>query len=217
VRIAAGPYQLLKIGVRIGNRDAVKWLKTLTGLQIATSAPEIVICCPIRAIGIEKKEHLCVRRARPLMGCLRMTTIKQVLDEKGPEVFSIHPDASVYEAIKKMADENVGSLVVIENNEIVGIITERHYARNIVLKGRASPETSVRIIMETRVIYAKPEQTVEECMAVMTDKKIRHLPVVDEGRLIGIISIGDLVQAIISQQKFTIEQLEFYIYRQQHS
>src|SRR6516165_8098270 len=142
-----------------------------------------------------------------------MINVKQVLKQKGPQVFSIHPDATVYDAIKKMADENVGSLAVVENGELVGLITERHYARNIVLKGRASPATPVRTIMETNVVYAKPEQSVEECMAVMTDKKIRHLPVLKNGSLIGIISIGDLVQSIISHQKFTIEQLEFYIHR----
>jgi CBS domain-containing protein len=141
-----------------------------------------------------------------------MTTVKQLLDNKGREVHSVPPEATVYDAIKKMADNNVGSLVVIDNGALVGILTERHYARNVVLKGRTSPTTPVRAIMDTNVIYAKPEQTVEECMAVMTDKKVRHLPVIQDGSLIGIISIGDLVQAIISHQQFTIEQLEFYIH-----
>ncbi|MGO9006725.1 MAG: CBS domain-containing protein [Beijerinckiaceae bacterium] len=141
-----------------------------------------------------------------------MNTVKQVLHEKGPEVFSIHPDATVYDAIKKMADKNVGSLVVMDNDKLIGIVTERDYARNIVLQGRTSPETPVRTIMTTGVVCAKPEQSVEECMAVMTDKKIRHLPVIENGSLIGIISIGDLVRAIIGHQKFTIEQLEFYIH-----
>ncbi|WP_424031979.1 CBS domain-containing protein [Methylocella sp.] len=148
-----------------------------------------------------------------LWGAGQMTTVKQLLDQKGREVLSIHPDATVFDAIKKMADKNVGSLVVLEDDKLVGIITERHYARKVVLEGRASPATPVRTIMETSVIYAKPQQSVEECMAVMTDKKIRHLPVIENGRLIGIISIGDLVQAIISHQQFTIEQLEFYIHR----
>jgi CBS domain-containing protein len=142
-----------------------------------------------------------------------MTTVKQLLDQKGRDVFSIPPDATVYDAIKKMADLDVGSLVVIDNEKPIGIITERHYARNVVLKGRASPATPVEAIMETEVTYAKPEQSVEECMAVMTDKKDRHLPVIQDGSLIGIISIGDLVQAIISHQRFTIEQLELYIHR----
>jgi CBS domain-containing protein len=142
-----------------------------------------------------------------------MTTVTQLLDQKGREVFSIPPDATVYDAIKKMADKNVGSLVVLDDDRLIGIITERHYARKVVLEGRASPATPVRAIMETSVVYAKPQQSVEECMAVMTDKKIRHLPVIENGRLIGLISIGDLVQAIISHQQFTIEQLEFYIHR----
>lgn len=141
-----------------------------------------------------------------------MTTIKQLLDYKGREIHSVPPDVTVYDAIKKMADNDVGSLVVIDNGKLVGILTERHYARNVVLKGRTSPTTPVQAIMETNVIYAKPEQSVEECMAVMTDKKVRHLPVIQDGSLIGIISIGDLVQAIISHQQFTIEQLEFYIH-----
>jgi CBS domain-containing protein len=140
-----------------------------------------------------------------------MTTVRQLLDEKGHKVFSISPDATVYDAIKEMAEKDVGSLVVIDDDTLVGIITERDYARSIVLKGRASPETPVQAIMQTNIIYAKPEQTVEECMAVMTDEKVRHLPVVENESLVGIISIGDLVQAIISSQKFTIEQLEFYI------
>lgn len=140
-----------------------------------------------------------------------MTTIRQLLDQKGNEVFSISPYATVYDAIKKMAEKDVGSLVVVDDNKLVGIITERDYARSIVLKGRSSPVTPVQAIMETNVIYAKPEQTVEECMSVMTNKKVRHLPIIENENLVGIISIGDLVQAIISSQKFTIEQLEFYI------
>jgi CBS domain-containing protein len=142
-----------------------------------------------------------------------MTTVKQLLDQKGREVSSIPADATVYDAIKKMADLDIGSLVVMDNDKFAGLLTERHYARNIVLKGRASPTTSVRDIMETDVVYVGPEQSIEECMAVMTDKKVRHLPVVQDGSLIGIISIGDLVGAIISHQKFTIEQLELYIHQ----
>jgi CBS domain-containing protein len=140
-----------------------------------------------------------------------MVTVKQLLDQKGHEVLSIGPDDSVFDAIKKMADNNVGSLVVTEGEKLVGKITERHYARNVFLKGRSSPETTVREIMSTRVVCARPEQSVEECMAVMTDKAVRHLPVLDKKQLIGIISIGDLVKSIISDQKFVIEQLEHYI------
>jgi CBS domain-containing protein len=140
-----------------------------------------------------------------------MATLKQLLDKKGYQVLSIEPDASVFDAIKKMADNDVGSLVVTESETLVGIITERHYARNVFLKGRSSPETTVREIMSSRVLCAQPEQTVEECLAVMSDKAVRHLPVLDKKQLIGIVSIGDLVKDIISDQKFVIEQLEHYI------
>jgi CBS domain-containing protein len=140
-----------------------------------------------------------------------MATVKQLLDQKGHEVLSIGPDDSVFDAIKKMADNNVGSLVVTEGERLVGIFTERHYARNVFLKGRSSPETTVREIMSTHVVCARPEQSVEECMAVMTDKAVRHLPVLEKKQIIGVVSIGDLVKNIISDQKFVIEQLEHYI------
>jgi CBS domain-containing protein len=140
-----------------------------------------------------------------------MTTIRQLLREKGHKIYSIGPDSTVYDAIRTMADENIGSLLVMEDGKIVGIITERHYARNVVLKGRASPATRVRDIMEHRVLYAQPDQSVEECMAIMTDKRVRHLPVIEQGKGIGLVSIGDLVKSIISDQKFTIDQLEHFI------
>jgi len=140
-----------------------------------------------------------------------MATVNQLLDQKGHEVLSIGPDESVFDAIKKMADNNIGSLVVTEGEKLVGIITERHYARNVFLKGKSSPETTVREIMSTHVVCARPEQSVEECMAVMTDKAVRHLPVLEKKQLIGVVSIGDLVKNIISDQKFIIEQLEHYI------
>jgi CBS domain-containing protein len=141
-----------------------------------------------------------------------MTTARQVLDEKGRNVCSVGPDDTVYDAIRKMAEENIGSLVVVENDKPIGIFTERQYARNVVLKGRASPTTRVREVMETKLLYARPDQSVEECMAVMTDKRIRHLPVIDQGKLIGIVSIGDLVKTIISNQKFLIDQLVHFIH-----
>jgi CBS domain-containing protein len=141
-----------------------------------------------------------------------MITVRQVLHEKGRNVCSVGPDDTVYDAIRKMAEENIGSLVVIENDKPIGIITERQYARNVVLKGRASPTTRVRDIMESKVLYARPDQSVEECMAVMTDKRIRHLPVIEQGKLAGIVSIGDLVKAIISDQKFMIDQLVHFIH-----
>ncbi len=140
-----------------------------------------------------------------------MTTIRQLLREKGHKIHSVGPDSTVYDAIRKMADENIGSLVVMEGGKIVGIVTERHYARNVVLKGRASPATRVRDIMENRVLYAQPDQSVEECMAIMTDKRVRHLPVIEQEKEIGLVSIGDLVKSIISDQKFIIDQLEHFI------
>jgi CBS domain-containing protein len=140
-----------------------------------------------------------------------MTIVKHVLDEKGHNVHFIQPDASVFDALKMMAEKNIGSLVVLEDGKLVGVITERHYAREIVLKGRTSPGTLVRDIMSTKVIYARPDQSVEECMAVMTAKAVRHLPVLESGRLVGIVSIGDMVKSVISDQKFIIEQLEHFI------
>ena len=140
-----------------------------------------------------------------------MATVKQLLDEKGGEVLSIGPGASVYDAIKLMADRNVGSLIVLKNGKLAGIVTERHYARNVFLKGKSSPNTTVREIMSERVVCARPEQSVEECMAVMTDKAVRHLPILDKKKLIGVLSIGDLVKHIIRDQKFIIDQLEHYI------
>ena len=140
-----------------------------------------------------------------------MTTVKHVLDQKGHDVHCIHPDASVFDALKMMAENNIGSLVVLEDGELVGLITERHYAREIVLKGRTSP-ARVRDIMSTKVIYARPDQSVEECMAVMTAKAERHLPVLERGRLVGIVSIGDMVKSVIGDQKFIIEQLEHFIH-----
>ena len=140
-----------------------------------------------------------------------MRTVQQLLDEKGHDIQSVHPDESVYDAIQKLANANIGSLIVVEDDRPVGIFTERDYARSVILKGKSSPTTPVRDIMTTRVVYARPDQTVEECMAVMTDKHIRHLPVLDGEKLIGMISIGDLVKSIIAEQKFTIEQLEHFI------
>ena len=140
-----------------------------------------------------------------------MKTVQQILDAKGHDVATIGPDATVFNAVEKLADENIGSLVVMDDEKIVGIITERDYARNVILKGLASSTTLVRDIMSTRVICAGLDQSVEECMAVMTDKAIRHLPVLESERLFGMVSIGDLVKSIISDQKFIIEQLEQYI------
>ncbi len=141
-----------------------------------------------------------------------MRTVQQLIDEKGHDILSIGPDDSVFDAIQKMAKANIGALMVIEGDRPVGIFTERDYARNVILQGKSSPTTPVRDIMTARVVYARPEQTVEQCMAVMTEKHIRHLPVLRDEKLIGMISIGDLVKSIIADQKFTIEQLEQFIH-----
>lgn len=139
-------------------------------------------------------------------------TIRQLLDRKGREVYTIAPGESVFEAIRRMAEKGIGALVVTDGGEPVGIVTERDYARKVILKGRSSKETPVREIMSSPVIFIRPEQTIEEAMAVMTEKKIRHLPVLEDGRLAGIISIGDVVKAIIENQKFVIDQLTSYIH-----
>jgi len=117
----------------------------------------------------------------------------------------------VFDAIKLMADKNIGALLVMEGEQVAGIITERDYARKVVLMSRSSKQTTVREIMTSAVMYVSPEQTSEECMVLMTENRLRHLPVIDAGRLLGIISIGDLVKDIIAEQRFTIEQLEHYI------
>jgi len=140
-----------------------------------------------------------------------MDTVRQLLDKKGQEVWSVNPDDSVFDAIKKMASKNIGSLVVLVDDQIVGIITERHYARHVILEGKLSPETPVRDIMSKPVISARTNQTIPECMAVMTKERVRHLPVVDQNRVVGLVSIGDLVKSIIADQEFTIEQLIHYI------
>jgi len=140
-----------------------------------------------------------------------MTTVKHLLDRKGRRVHSIRPDASVFDALKIMAEKNIGSLVVLEDEKLVGIITERIYAREIALKGRTSSQTLVRDVMSTNVICVQPDQTVEECMAVMTKKTVRHLPVVEHGQIVGLVSIGDMVNSIIRDQEFIIDQLEHYI------
>ncbi len=141
-----------------------------------------------------------------------MTTVQQLLDDKGHDVWSIDPDDSVLDAIQLMANTNIGALVVIEDDKPVGLFTERDYARNVILKGKSSPKTPIRDVMVTRFHCARPDQTVEECMAVMTEKRVRHLPVVHDERLVGMVSIGDLVKSIIADQQFTIEQLEHFIH-----
>lgn len=140
-----------------------------------------------------------------------MKRVKDVLTVKGEDVWSIDPGASVYDAMQLMADKEVGALMVMEGAKLVGVISERDYARKVVLHGRSSQTTQVKEIMTSHVVYAQPEENIEQCMALMTEKRVRHLPVIEEGRLVGVISIGDLVKSIISEQKFMIEQLERYI------
>lgn len=140
-----------------------------------------------------------------------MTIVAQLLQAKGSDIWSVAPDTSVYDAIKLMADKGVGALLVLQGERLVGIVSERDYARKVILRGKSSKDTPVRGIMTERVFYVRPEQSIEECMAIMTDRHIRHLPVLEGERLVGIISIGDVVKAVISDQEFLIQQLESYI------
>jgi CBS domain-containing protein len=143
-----------------------------------------------------------------------MKSIKQLLEtkSKGRGVFSIAPDALVYDALKLMAEKDVGALLVVEGGQLAGIISERDYARKVILHGKSSHDIRVREIMTGKLITVQPGQTVAECMALMTDKRIRHLPVMEGERLIGLLSIGDLVKEVIADQEQTIKQLESYIH-----
>lgn len=140
-----------------------------------------------------------------------MKTVKQILDAKGYQVWSITPDKFVFDALKLMGEENIGALAVVEAERLVGIISERDYARKVILQGRTSRDTRVAEIMTAAVVATHLDQNVEECMATMTARRIRHLPVVENDQLIGMISIGDLVKSIIDEQQFMIEQLANYI------
>ncbi len=140
-----------------------------------------------------------------------MNTLGSLLKAKGNEVWSIDPDATAYEAIQLLAEKNVGSLMVVDGDQVLGILSERDYVRKIDIKGRSGKKTPVRDIMTKEIIHVQPSNTIDECMALMTEKHIRHLPVYAEGKLAGVVSIGDLVKAIISEQQRTIEQLGQYI------
>jgi len=140
-----------------------------------------------------------------------MKTVRQVLGGKGSTVHTIGPGTPVFEALQKMADENIGALVVVEHGEVAGLLSEREYARKVILQAKSSKETPVREIMSRRVVCVSPEQRMDSCMALMTEKRARHLPVLENEQLVGLISIGDVVKAIIEDQQFTIEQLEHYI------
>ena len=141
-----------------------------------------------------------------------MKTVHQLLESKGRTIVSVAPDAKVIDALRVMADREIGAVLVVDHDRLVGIMSERDYARKVILKGKSSQETYVREIMTERVIYVRPQQTVPECMALMTNKRVRHLPVLDGDRLVGVLSLGDLVKETISEQEFIIQQLENYIH-----
>jgi CBS domain-containing protein len=140
-----------------------------------------------------------------------MKTVRDILIVKGGDVWCVDPEATVLEALQRMAEKEVGALMVMDSARLVGIISERDYARKVFLHGRASPTTLVKEIMTSHVVCTQLDQPIEECMALMTERRVRHLPVIDSGNLVGVISIGDLVKSIIADQKFIIEQLERYI------
>lgn len=139
-------------------------------------------------------------------------TVRYLLEQKGRDVWTIGPDATVFDALARMAEKNVGSLIVMDGEKLVGIITERHYSRNVILEGKTSSTTLVSDIMERDVIHVRPEHSVELCMALMTEKRVRHLPVLEGQKVVGVVSIGDLLKSIISKQKFVIDELERYIH-----
>jgi CBS domain-containing protein len=140
-----------------------------------------------------------------------MTTVRNILQSKGSDIWSTAPDTLVFDALKVMAEKNVGALLVMEGNQLIGIFSERDYARKVVLKGESSHHIAIRNVMTSGVISVTPDQSIEDCMALMTGKHIRHLPVLENSKLVGLISIGDVVKAIISQHEDTIKQLENYI------
>jgi CBS domain-containing protein len=140
-----------------------------------------------------------------------MKTVQDVLRGKGGQIHSVTPDTTVFDTLKLMAEKEIGAVLVYQDDRMVGIFSERDYARQVILKGKASKDTPVREVMTARVAYIRPEQTVDDCMALMTDKKIRHLPVLEGGKVTGVLSIGDVVKAVISEKQFIIQQLENYI------
>jgi len=140
-----------------------------------------------------------------------MKSVEKVLRTKGSETWHIAPQATVYEALQLMSEKEIGSILVLEEGEVVGIFTERDYARKLILKGKFSKDTAVRELMTQDVLYVEPQNTIEDCMVLMTKNRVRHLPVMDNGKLAGIVSLGDMVKHIISEQESTIAQLEKYI------
>jgi len=140
-----------------------------------------------------------------------MSTVKDILSKKENKVYTFSPEKTVFEALKIMSNKDIGALIVTEENTVIGIFSERDYARKVILKGKSSKELKVSDIMTTDVLFVTPKNTVEECMALMTEKRIRHLPVLENKKLIGLVSIGDIVKQVISDHKFTIKELEKYI------
>lgn len=140
-----------------------------------------------------------------------MKTVAQVLQEKSAAVVSVSPGSTVYDALKLMAERDVGAVVVLDGERLAGILSERDYARKVILLGKASRETAVQEIMTHKVVCVRPGNTIDECMALMTDKRVRHLPVLQDKHVVGVISIGDVVKETIAEQRFIIEQLEHYI------
>lgn len=141
-----------------------------------------------------------------------MKTVRQLLQGKGSQILTISPNATVYDAMKLMADRNIGALLVIDGEKLAGIVSERDIARKLYMQEKPAKQIPVSEIMTKQVVYVRPDHTNEDCMALMTDKRVRHLPVLDGGRVIGVISIGDLVKDTISEQQFIIQQLEHYIH-----
>ena len=140
-----------------------------------------------------------------------MITVRHILESKGGNIWSVSPDATVYDALKLMAEKNLGAVMVLSGDKLVGIFSERDYARKIILKGKSSKETTVEEIMTPEVVTVEAKNSIEECMGLMTNKRIRHLPVLESEKVVGVVSIGDIVKAIISEQEYTIKQLENYI------
>lgn len=140
-----------------------------------------------------------------------MKTVRDILKHKGSDVFSVRPDDTVFDSLQLMADKGVGALLVMDGDKLVGIVTERDYARKVILEGKSSRTSSVDEVMTRKVLCASPERTVDECMALMTDKRARHLPVLEHKQVVGVISIGDLVKAMINEQQVLIDQLQHYI------
>ena len=140
-----------------------------------------------------------------------MEYVNQLLKGKGQDIWSVTPDTPVFEALELMAEKNCGAVLVLKEDKLVGILSERDYARKVILKGKSSKDTPVKSIMSSHVVCIRTDQTVDDCMALMTDKRIRHLPVLEKEKLVGVISIGDVVKAVISEQEFLIHQLENYI------